>query len=275
VKPLLSDEHLRCMARSLKPGSRTRAFGPRRPSDNMGGILATERNFQGTVLRGALKAAAGHAVAVAPSVRWSSFLTESGWPQLRDRRSAGRPNPPPSARDKSADIRGRVRRSRRARGLSAAQTTVCAHSVGQLVNIAAQCFLCVLFRRQNPTHVVTRPIYVIVNGRARTTINKGYLQERCDDRRAGSGRAIICGVSAFVHASVAAARGCLTPSVCISDIAPPVSAATGINGELKGVWKMRLARLAILLTLVSFGAAMLSACVVHEHRDGVVTVRPL
>jgi hypothetical protein len=38
---------------------------------------------------------------------------------------------------------------------------------------------------------------------------------------------------------------------------------------------MRLARLAILLTLVSVGAASLSACVVHEHRDGVVTVRPL
>jgi hypothetical protein len=41
------------------------------------------------------------------------------------------------------------------------------------------------------------------------------------------------------------------------------------------VRKMKLARFAILLTLVSFGVASLSACVVHEHRDGVVTVRPL
>jgi hypothetical protein len=38
---------------------------------------------------------------------------------------------------------------------------------------------------------------------------------------------------------------------------------------------MRLARLATLVTLVSLAAASLSACVVHEHRDGVVTVRPL
>jgi hypothetical protein len=62
--------------------------------------------------------------------------------------------------------------------------------------------------------------------------------------------------------------GCFPPWRC----SPP---DTRSSGNDKSEARMRLGKAIALLALIGIGVASLGGCVVHERRDGGVTVRPV